>query len=393
MLLLCGLMTGCSYTNASVVTPTDFFLMQATDLHVLSPEMYDDSELLRQIEKMGDGKQIIGSYDLFQKLITKVKSERPDGLVLTGDIVFHGDIESYRLVAKGLQELVDEGIRVYVLPGNHDWNTTPYGYSGEEAHRIQETTVKDFEQIYHNFGPKQALFQDQASFSYVAEVNPSTWLIMLDASQPGKMSILQERTIDWLKPILKQAKDRNIQLITASHYNLFQHHPMFERGYKLIGADQLLEILTEYPPLIHLSGHLHVQHLAEQSGVSEAVTGSLSVYPHHVAEIRPTGYQAKSLLESPEEMAKAAEYFRQVTISKMLPRVIESGIDNAEDMAEFIADVNLQFFAGNLTTLPELMKTDIAKDWLNVPEDVRLGRYIHYILNEEPQDFRIKEFN
>lgn len=393
LILLCSLMSGCHTLEKSVAVPTDFFLMHATDLHVLSPEVYDDSSLLRDIENGGDGKQIIASAEQLDRLIERAKKERPDALILTGDIVFHGDIASHRLVAKKLQELKTAGVQSYVLPGNHDWHTKSFGYFGAEAKPIEATTSDDFESIYQDFGLNQAILRDDASYSYVAEITPGTWLVMIDASQPGQVSVISSETLTWLEDVLDQATKHNYRVITASHYNLYQHHALFDRGYRFVGAEKLQELLVKYPPLIHLSGHLHVQHLMEKNQVLEAATGSMAVWPHHVAEIRPTSYQAVSLMETDEDLNQAKAFFRRITLNKMLPRVLEAGLDEPDKMADFIADVNQIYFSGDLRNLPEIKDSAIAKKWLEQTEGLRLGSYIRYILEEEPIDHRVKDLH
>lgn len=390
LFLLCGLLAGCQ-TNAKSADPqTDFFLIQASDLHVLSPEQFDDSALLKDIEAGGDGKQILASNQLFERFIDHVLQQRPDGVILSGDITFHGDLTSHQLVTAGLERLTRQNIAVYVLPGNHDWHTTPYAYFGNQAKRATATSREKFHQLYDRFGRDQAFSRDPASFSYAAEINSGTWLIMLDTAQPGMLGVISQATLDWLAELIEQARQQEIRLITVSHYNLFQHHELFERGFQMVGANQLQDLLAGYPPLIHLSGHLHIQHSLTRNNLTEVVTGAMAVWPHHVAHISQTGYQAVSLVAEDNQAWQAD--FHRTSLNRMLPRLEQAGVADPLAMAEFIALVNASYFSGDLTGLPDIISSQAARDWRARTEELRLGRYIAAILDELPIDHRIKEF-
>ena len=389
ILILGVVMTGC---HKSAVPLSDFFVMQASDLHVLSPELFDDSELLKQVEQGGDGKQIRDSYSLFQAMLQTVRAEQPDALILTGDLSFHGDIVSHQLIAKDLTELQTDGIPVYVLPGNHDWTTFPYGYFGEEGVPARGTSVEEFEAIYHSFGHDQAFSRDESSYSYAVEINPTTWLLMIDTNQPGMMSRLSSSTSDWAEHMIRTAEASGIQLITASHQNLFQHHALFSRGFRMVGAENLIEALEKYPPVIHLSGHMHVQHQVEQSGVREAATSSLAIWPHHIARIRPTGYQAASIALPEEDLTASHTFFRQASIDKAMSHFSDDPPNETVALAEYVADINEAYFSGNLTTLAELKEHPMAAAWASLVGEARFADYIQAILAETATDHRIKDF-
>ena len=78
-------------------------LAQISDLHVLP----------------APGKRLarVDSAVSLAAVLEAVARSDPDGLLITGDLVNHGDAPSYRRVLSMIREL---GIPMYALPGNHD---------------------------------------------------------------------------------------------------------------------------------------------------------------------------------------------------------------------------------------------------------------------------------
>ena len=109
--------------------------------------------------------------------------------MLTGDISLNGEKASHEELAAKLRPLVEAGIGVYVLPGNHDINNyAAYRYEGEGRERTESVTAEEFETIYKNCGFAAAASRDKASLSYMVKLNRSVWLFMLDAEQYAEQS-------------------------------------------------------------------------------------------------------------------------------------------------------------------------------------------------------------
>src|SRR5688572_15981965 len=78
-------------------------IVQLTDLHICP---YQDAEM--QGEK---------PYNNLQRVIHSVMENKPDLILLTGDIAEDGSVGSYRLVGESVAKL---NIPIYAIPGNHD---------------------------------------------------------------------------------------------------------------------------------------------------------------------------------------------------------------------------------------------------------------------------------
>ena len=58
--------------------------------------------------------------EIIDEFIDVVKKEKPDIVVLTGDLSFNGEKGSHQGLADKLMKIKDAGITVAVIPGNHD---------------------------------------------------------------------------------------------------------------------------------------------------------------------------------------------------------------------------------------------------------------------------------
>ena len=68
----------------------DTRLMVVSDLHYLTPALYQDSELFLQALRNGDGKITQFGDILLQALYRQILQEQPDALIVTGDLTFNG---------------------------------------------------------------------------------------------------------------------------------------------------------------------------------------------------------------------------------------------------------------------------------------------------------------
>lgn len=141
----------------------------------------------------------------------QVIEEHPSALVLSGDITMNGEKINHEELARGLMRVQDAGIPVLIVPGNHDINN-PHAavYFGEEKAETDPVTPEEFYNIYHMYGYDQAISRDDASLSYVYQLDERNRLLMLDTCQyePKNMveGQLKVETLRWADEQLKKAR-------------------------------------------------------------------------------------------------------------------------------------------------------------------------------------------
>lgn len=95
-------------------------LIIATDLHYLAPELTDHGSFFEQFIEDGDGKSMKYSNELVDAFVNQVVEQKPDALILSGDLTFNGELLSHQALAKKLHRIRENDIPIFVIPGNHD---------------------------------------------------------------------------------------------------------------------------------------------------------------------------------------------------------------------------------------------------------------------------------
>lgn len=338
-------------------------ILVATDIHYLSPALNDHGACFEKTILNGDGKAMEYIDELTDAFVEQVIQEKPAALILSGDLTLNGEEQSHLDLAQKLKRITDAGIPVLVLPGNHDLNSgNAVRFVGKTYERTDSLPSGQFDQVYAAFGYDQASSRDAASLSYVYPLNEQLWVLMVDVNVPGSEGTLLPETLDWVKTQLNQARQAGAQVLAVSHQNLLAHSEEISTGFVMGGAEELLALYEEYGVLCNLSGHIHMQHTAQsETGFFEAATSSLAVSSNQYARVtlRPgrLTYQtvpvdvsgwAQKQGSTDENLlnfsAYSEDFFRQVTRGKVIGWLQKE--ENAEELADFLAQVNLDYFQG-----------------------------------------------
>ena len=277
--LLCLILTLLLCDAPSACAEDGFSLIVATDLHYIAPALTDHGSFFTALTEGGDGKLMRYIEEVTDAFLDEAAAQKPEAVLLTGDLTFNGALLSHAALAEKLRALEAAGTRVLVLPGNHDLeNPSAASFSGDGYTHVPSATAADFPQIYADFGYDEALSFDTDSLSYVVELGDGTRLLMLDFNTPHDPCGVSDKTLKWIEDQLADAKRAGQRILAAGHQNLFQQS-MFRGGYVIQNAERLAEIFREHDVPLYLSGHLHIQHWKTEQGLTEIATSALSVSP------------------------------------------------------------------------------------------------------------------
>lgn len=261
-------------------------IMIASDIHYLAKELTDFGPAFQRMVNGGDGRMPSYVWEITDAFLEEVILRRPQALILSGDLTLEGERSSHEALARKLSRVEAYGIPVYVIPGNHDvGNPLAAYYKGEEVIPTVQTTTRDFETIYADFGYKEAVSRDPASLSYVAELPDGTWMLMLDSCQYENGALvggmIRKETYGWLEEVLETGWFDEKPMIAVAHHNLMDQSRIYEEDCTIEHAEELGELLGGWDVKLFLSGHLHVQHYKTswEYQMDEIVTASLSTSP------------------------------------------------------------------------------------------------------------------
>lgn len=244
-----------------------------------------------------DRKLIKESANLISLSVDDILKTGVKFVMVSGDLTKDGELIDHQGVAKQLQRLVDAGIKVYVVPGNHDVsNPGAVSYDGDTTTPVQNVSSSEFASIYQNCGYGDAVLRDSDSLSYVAEPQDGLWVVALDSCEYEKNKAGVEETvageltqpqITWLQSVLQQANEKGKAVIVLEHHGIVEHwkgqsklHPDYLLSdYKYVG-----KLLSSYDVRLAFTGHYHAQDITEENNgdsgfIYDIETGSLITAP------------------------------------------------------------------------------------------------------------------
>jgi hypothetical protein len=315
------------------------------------------------------------SAPIFKSIFVDIMDEKPDILLIPGDLTKDGELVSHEQVASYLKMLKENGTRIYVVPGNNDIrNKDAVGYNGNISYPVPNISPEQFRMIYNDFGYGDAISLDQNSLSYVAEPVPGLWILGIDAcrytpvgSRGGRIS---SKTQAWIYQQLSKAHEKKITVFGVIHHNMIEHMSG-QNG--AIGptvvdsAKAITEAMMSLGLEVLFTGHNHANDITAyhkgESTLYEISTGSTIASPS----------QYRSVTLKNKEMDIATMYVTD--IGEPLP----NGMRFPEYASKLQADVLDKFFTGYLTMSPYKMTDSMAK--ANAP--VSRNAYMAFFAGDE----------
>ena len=148
-----------------------------SDIHVMAPELFQAPDKAEE-EVNRSSKLLQYSAEILDRVVASALNTNPDLVLIAGDLTEKGDLASHKHVVSKLNQLRGAGIKVAVVPGNHDIDNT-----------ADSTSSQQFAELYKNLGYHLAYARDKASLSYVCEPFDGLVLLCIDTA-PGSIKSL-----------------------------------------------------------------------------------------------------------------------------------------------------------------------------------------------------------
>ena len=257
-----------------------------SDTHVMGPGLLVNDGAAWQKELANDRKLFDYSQEVFDVLIETMLSEKPDMVLITGDLTKDGELLSHQYVAGQLNRLREAGIKTFVIPGNHDFGSKhALIFDGDQSSKAEVVSREQFTELYRNHGYGAESLRDETSLSYCCEPVEGLLLIGLDSGTDGR---LEESTLQWACQQAAQAQQQGKYVLAMMHHALLPHFN---------AEDQLLpsSVVQNYETVrnrladagvqVVLTGHIHISDIAKDynadltRSIYDISTGSVISYP------------------------------------------------------------------------------------------------------------------
>ena len=258
-----------------------------SDLHVMAPELLVNDGPAFQDYLNGDRKMLRESAEILDTLVNDILDLKPDLVFVTGDLTKDGERVSHELVISQLHRLVDAGIQVLVVPGNHDINNPDAKiYDGDNTTPADTITRSEFADIYHDMGYDEYSRRDPDTLSYCRDVGNGLTILAIDACMDRLNTFvsrgdardhtkasgrLEPSTQQWLVNEAINARESGRRVIAMMHHHLVPHFHMEDTlaaPYVVDDARQLSQRLVAAGVHVIFTGHLHISDIS-QSNMSE----------------------------------------------------------------------------------------------------------------------------
>ncbi len=400
-----------------------------SDPHYINNNLTDSGSAYENIKRTAAGKELDYQEESWQAFIDKAIEQKPDMLILTGDLTLNGEKASAERLAELLKQLTDKGIKVFVIPGNHDINDGwARKFVGDKQEKTAAISIADFKEIFAENGYQNATSYDKSSLSYSVAVNPTYNFLFLDSNiypddnqpqtRPATGGMIRGKTMSWVKKQLEEGKQAKKKTLVFMHHNIYAHNKLLSSGFVLNNADKFKQLLVEYQVPVVFSGHIHAQdimtEMIDNKQLTEIVSGSFSITPQSYGVIHLDGnlfsYRknqndvdtwAKENNITTPQVRNYKEYLRNSFIEdgKRLAyaQLIDSGMTDEAQMdiaADFVGKMNVRFFSGeDYSSDGVIEKLKQEKGYQIIAENSKfLKEYIDSIIQDKnEEDNRLKK--
>lgn len=282
-----------------------------SDLHYLSPDMIADTEDFEHAFN-SDRKLLKESSAILHEMFEQVRADKPDILLVSGDLTKDGEQECHAALAKQLQQLQQDvpGLKIYVINGNHDirnYNAKNFNTADGKAVPATRTHPEDFKRIYDfvysdptviaTFTP--AAGNEAGSLSYVARPVEGLTIVAMDTCRYSKENTSNGTdehetsgaiSADLEKWVIEQtaaAKARGDLVIGLEHHGLVPHfdvEPTILPMYLVNGYERIAQEYADAGMSAVFTGHMHAVDIAAMTTKAgntfyDIETGSALTYP------------------------------------------------------------------------------------------------------------------
>lgn len=282
-----------------------------SDLHYFSPDMIRDTADFEHALN-SDRKLLKESSAILHEMFEQVRADKPDILLVSGDLTKDGEQECHAALAKQLQQLQQDipGLKIYVINGNHDirnYNAKNFNTADGKAVPATRTEPEDFKRIYDfvysdptvlaTFTPAEG--NKAGGLSYVARPVEGLTVIAMDTCRyssdntsngddehetSGAISADLEK---WVIEQTAAAKARGDLVIGLEHHGLVPHfdvQPTILPMYLVNGYERIAQEYADAGMSVVFTGHMHAVDIAAMTTKAgntfyDIETGSALTYP------------------------------------------------------------------------------------------------------------------
>ncbi|MDD4712143.1 MAG: metallophosphoesterase [Bacteroidales bacterium] len=273
-----------------------------SDMHYMAPSLLIQDGTAFEKVMHANRKLLKESPAILKTAVDDLLNDSVNIVLVTGDLTKDGELISHKEVAEVLQPLLDRGIKVLVVPGNHDINN-PFArsFDGSILKGVPTVSADEFRTIYSQYGFETAISTDSSSLSYVSEPVEGLRVICIDDCEYYKNTFkskgdtsnscvtggdIKPATMQWILQQIRDAKMQGKQVLGMMHHNVVEHfdYEGSMPGYMVTDSKNVEKQLMDAGLNVLFTGHFHASDIARANDKNgnflyDIETGSTVTYP------------------------------------------------------------------------------------------------------------------
>lgn len=390
-----------------------------SDVHIMDPALLkQEGEAFAEYIR-NDRKMLKLGPSLLANATKRILKDKPQVVLVTGDLTKDGETTSHTFLRDNyLKRLKDAGIKVLVIPGNHDVdNPHAVEFNGDKTSRVATPKADEFARIYADYGYGDALARDPYSLSYVQQLDSNTRIICLDACEYYDNDYakdicvtkghLKGETLSFIKQQCAEAKAKGMRMIAMMHHGLVEHWKWQDKAMSEYVVDdwrKMARFFEKQGIRICFTGHFHSQDISCHGNVYDVETGSLVSYPSPIrfvtltpdkAIIRTEQVDANGIdIPDRQSISDYGKYFAtqiiHTYVGNMLPK------DASAELKKEICDVVAKAYIANLAgdeQMPQAEKANVKAVARDIKKNISwkwsyiFAHIVNFLWNDEaPED-------
>ena len=300
-----------AYAAAEKSAGNSWKIMSMSDTHLLIRKMIKNTTAYKRDINI-DNKLYTESEAAVDRQLQLVRQEKPNILLITGDLTKDGELENHKAMSSKLRALKRDmpNMKIYVIDGNHDIrNSNGKNFNTKNGKPVpaETTSPKQFASLYDvtykdstvvsRYKPAEGT--EAGMLSYAARPYKGLTIIALDSccySKDSNSDGEEEHETrgnipagleKWAIKQIKAAKKRGDLVIGMEHHNIIPHFTMEEDVMAAFLVDNWDEASTAFADAglnYIFTGHMHATDVsrrvtAKGNELFDIETGSSITYP------------------------------------------------------------------------------------------------------------------
>jgi 3',5'-cyclic AMP phosphodiesterase CpdA len=271
--------------------PKELKIAVLSDLHYMDPSLIKADGSAFQMYLLQDRKLLAESSAILQEIIDELLIEKPDLVLISGDLTKDGELVCHQAVIKQLRILEANRIKVLVVPGNHDINNPDAVlFDGDNTEPVANISAEQFRSLYWEYGYGSSIATDPNSLSYISEPFKNLFVLAVDANEyynnTSESSVtagnIKDETMEWIETQLASLKSKKGKIVIGMmHHGVIEHFmgesvifPDYLVDDRFARADDLMQAGLKVIFTGHFHGNDAVQFASGSLTLTDIETGS-----------------------------------------------------------------------------------------------------------------------